>query len=739
MNQLTYRPTILRLHDLADLAQFNQLVGAGVGKIDTINNQLSDVVRIKHSNKKLSVEEIEKATILHIGNTSIQNYGCWVYYPWKNQLVHLLDHNEFSLVRTIRNQYKLTPKEQNELSNKKVGIIGMSVGHSVAMAIAIERSCGEIRIADFDHLELSNMNRIRTSVLNIGLPKTIIVAREIAELDPFIKVVIFDQGINEENIDSFFELNGKLDVIIEECDSVEVKILVRKIAKTKMIPVVMDTSDRGMIDVERYDLDQDYPILHGLVDSSLDYHFLKNLGSSKEKLPYILPFAGIERISDRLAISAIEIESSITSWPQLGTEVQVGGALAAKATRAILLQQDRLSKRVYHECRDLEIDELVRKNEIINFTEKFEFPEVTIRNDFISNVCPSSIKEILSESLCAPSASNLQPWNYIIKDNNYFICTDRIEEKVEIQELLLSALGIGAILENLKLISERRKIKFNYETIESCKNRILIRMKFNYLIAHERFDILSNYLTTRITDRSKVKGTVISTSELLEIHDLSFCSSHHVMTHVFHMEKQLKEILDVISTSDKLRLLSVLGHKYFYEKEIQFGAKKLFPSGIHINDLMLDKSEEVGMMVLARENVRATLNELHLGENLASIASSYNSFNNSMVIVSVKNSDLASLLNAGMAIQRLWLSATSLDLAIHPMTSPIPIVHSLLSPETSNLMDDESILAQTIEKKLGALIGAEQIPVFICRLFRNKGAKIERSMRMSIDNKLHSL
>ena len=49
------------------------------------------------------------------------------------------------------------------------------------MALAQEGLCGQLRLADFDHLELTNMNRLSASVLDLGEPKTHLAARRIAE------------------------------------------------------------------------------------------------------------------------------------------------------------------------------------------------------------------------------------------------------------------------------------------------------------------------------------------------------------------------------------------------------------------------------------------------------------------------------------------------------------------------------------------------------------------------------
>jgi tRNA A37 threonylcarbamoyladenosine dehydratase len=739
VNKFCFSPTIMRLNQRQELAQFQNLVYQGVKIIDFLQCQLNDIVRIKNPGRKLSGRELSHLTFEHIGTVDWVNYGCWVYYPWNNTIVHTLDKDEFAVVRTIRNQYKLTPTEQNKLSNKRVGIIGMSVGHSVAMALAIERVCCEIRIADFDNLELSNMNRIRTSILNIGLPKTVIVAREIAEMDPFIQVRCFENGIDERNIESFFEEYGKLDVLIEECDSVDMKILARQIARIKGVPVVMDTSDRGMIDVERFDLDNEYPILHGLIDSTLDYNFLKNLRSSKEKLPYILPFAGLENISDRLAISAMEIESSITSWPQLGTEVQIGGALAAQATRSILLRKDHLSKRIYHETSDIEIDRFVLNQEAELDKPRFDIPESYINHSYKSDVCSCIIQEVLSEALAAPSASNLQPWNYLLKQNNYFICSEKVvEESNRKEEILLSILGIGTLLESIELLCSRRNVVFFYELLESCSEVIWIRMKFERSVTKREYDTLANYLKERCTDRSKFKGSIISSSEMLRIHDLLFSEKDLVKTHVFHQEDQMKEIIEIIGMSDKFRLLSCIGHDYFFRKEIKFENQINSSTGIQLSNLMLDKSEEIGLRILARENVRAALHEQKMGGNIATMSNSYSYFNNCIVIFTVANGNLDSLLSAGRQIQRFWLAITAMGLSVHPMTSPIPIIYSSYS-KTKSISPHDSIIVDSISKRLDVLLKDKQIPVFICRLFRNVGTNLEKSSRVNFKDKFHSL
>src|SRR3954470_24461107 len=117
------------------------------------------------------------------------------------------------------------------LAVRAVGIVGLSVGQSVAVTMAMERSCGELRLADFDRLELTNLNRLRAGVHELGLPKVILAARQIAEIDPFLPVRCFPEGITAHNLDRSLLEDGPLSLLVEECDSMDIKVLCRERAR----------------------------------------------------------------------------------------------------------------------------------------------------------------------------------------------------------------------------------------------------------------------------------------------------------------------------------------------------------------------------------------------------------------------------------------------------------------------------------------------------------------------------
>lgn len=346
--------TILDPGDFQDEATITRILkDSSVAVLDSLKSQVKDLIKLRNPSVTFTAKEMDEQ-VKDFLNKQGDGFGNWVYYPWKKTLVKVLPEKEFVEVRTVRNKYKITQEEQNLLFTKKIGIVGLSVGQSVALGLAMERVCGELRIADFDHVELGNLNRIRTSICHLGLKKTEIVRREIAEIDPYLKVSVFEEGLHKDNMEEFFTGEGELDLLVEECDSLPMKIQSRIKAKALQIPVIMDTSDRGMLDIERFDLEPNRPVFHGKLSGLGDEEGLLDSFALKEKqvLGAILDF---DKLSPRAKSSIAEIGKSITNWPQLASSVIMGGGFCTHLAREILLGHQVKSGRFY-----VDLDEILK-------------------------------------------------------------------------------------------------------------------------------------------------------------------------------------------------------------------------------------------------------------------------------------------------------------------------------------------------------------------------------------------
>ncbi|WP_156307197.1 ThiF family adenylyltransferase [Sphingobacterium endophyticum] len=344
---LSYQPIFFDKSNPNDILKISELKenGSILFEFDEIERQLKDLFICRFPNFNANEEHFSNFIGSIANGKHFDEIGVWVFYPWKYSLVHLLDKQDFLEVRTNRNKQKITEEEQQILESKTLGIIGLSVGQSVALTIALERGCGRMKLADYDTLDLSNLNRLRTGVFNIGVSKVILAAREIAEIDPYMEVEVFPEGITDDNMNNFLQGDHKLNLLIEVCDNFEVKVESRIKARELNIPVIMETNDRGMLDVERFDLNPTMPIFHGLA-GDLNIKDVKSLDSIS-RMGLLMKIVNAKDLSERMKNSLPEIGKSLKSWPQLASEVVLGGGITAWASRKLLLGYPLNSGRVY--------------------------------------------------------------------------------------------------------------------------------------------------------------------------------------------------------------------------------------------------------------------------------------------------------------------------------------------------------------------------------------------------------
>jgi molybdopterin/thiamine biosynthesis adenylyltransferase len=341
----TWQPTLFEPTDADGLAAL--LASGRVFAVhDRVEEQLRELVAADDPSRAWTPEEFAAATAAVRDGVATWRYGAWAFYPWSGRLVHVLPRAELRAVRTDRNRDKITRSEQERLLGRRIAVIGLSVGNSAALTCAMEGVGGAFRLADFDELGLSNLNRLRAGVADLGVPKTVLCARQMYELDPYLDVEIESGGVTEATIAEFFTGgHGPIDLVIEECDTPWVKLAARERARELGIPVVMDTNDRGLIDVERFDREPQRPLLHGRLGATraADLAALDRAGLIR----LMVDMVDGTQLSPAMAAALDQLGRTLTSWPQLASGTALGGALATDTARRILLGRPMPSGRYY--------------------------------------------------------------------------------------------------------------------------------------------------------------------------------------------------------------------------------------------------------------------------------------------------------------------------------------------------------------------------------------------------------
>ncbi|MFD3507702.1 ThiF family adenylyltransferase [Nocardia sp. NPDC058666] len=350
-----FRPVLLDASRPEGLRELEALAASSsVGAVqDTIEEQLDELIRSQDPAAAQTTGSLAAMRERICGGMPLWRWGTWVFYPWSGRLVHVLPRNDFQQLRTDRNCNKIDRAQQADLRERRIGVVGLSVGNSAAVTLAMEGVGGSFRLADFDTLGLSNLNRLRAGIGDLGVSKAVLAARQMFEIDPYLDIEVFTDGLTEESIGPFFDgTGGTLDLLVEECDTVWAKVAAREYARSRGIPVLMDANDRGLLDVERFDREPDRPLFHGRGGGATSADVAKmNQG---ELLSFLLAVVDEPRLSPAMREAVGEIGRSLSSWPQLASGVMLGGALVADTARRILLGEEIPSGRTY-----IDLDELI--------------------------------------------------------------------------------------------------------------------------------------------------------------------------------------------------------------------------------------------------------------------------------------------------------------------------------------------------------------------------------------------
>ncbi|HWO62926.1 MAG TPA: Rv1355c family protein [Umezawaea sp.] len=699
-----WRPRIFDPADAEDRRRFDKLVSSGrvFRTHDTLRTQLENLAAARRAGDDRESDGVDEI----LDGVPLAEYGRWVHYPWSGRLVRLLPPDEFRELRLDRNRPKSVPAETARLVGFTVGVAGLSVGNVIALTLALEGTVGHIRLADFDTLELSNMNRIRAGVHDIGLAKPVIAAQQIAELDPYLGVSVLG-GIGPENVEEFLlggpELGPPLDALIDQCDSMNTKFLLREWTRSLRLPVLMNTSDRGMLDVERFDLEPDRPFFHGSTGDAPDVgEGGFRSGDAVEmarKSAVVLRLFDEEGISSNLGAAFLELGSTISSWPQLASDVVLGGAAVTTAVRCLALGTPLPSGRRY-----LDLETAVREpSPAPKAARPEQLPRAGLATTGSTVRAPELVRYLVDHAVLAPSGGNRQPWHFYWDEDRIRVVHDR-----ERGESLLdphgraARLALGAAVENVVIAATARGLAATVEPFPSADVVAEITTRPDASAP----DGLFGALRDRRTHRAPGTRSTLTAEEIAE---LTAQAKHHgARVDLVLTPGEMDEFGSILGVCDRIRFLNPRLHEAVVG-EWRLGPASETLEGIAFESLALPTGLEEPFRVITRTDVAARIRYIGGGARLAEYAENAVAGASAMMLLSVDNDTPESWLAGGRAMQRTWLRAEQLGLGLHPMTSANSLFDLLDGPsadifdpaETAELGELRTRFHQVVPKPNG--------------------------------------
>lgn len=683
------------------------------------HREIIDGLRLRNDIEYLDSRAQQKSALAEIlppvPDTMSAEQCRWVYYPWRRVLVALLGPESFRRLRLDRNRNKITASEQATLGRLSVGIVGLSVGHAIAHTLAMEGSVGALKLADFDAAELSNLNRIPASVFDLGVNKAVIAARRIAEIDPYLHVEVFEQGLTEASTDDFFE---DLDLVIDECDSLDIKLDLRLQARSRRIPLLMETSDRGLLDVERYDLDPDREPFHGLLGDTKSSE-LAGL-STRDKAPHVMRIIDAAGLSSRMAASLVDVDETLTTWPQLAGDVQLGGATVASAVRTFGLGGELRSGRVRVDLAQHLSDLCEPSGSVSNTTAD------TVQGD---RPTPSDDAgdRILHAAHRAPSGGNSQPWTASITKTAIRI--DLAPERTSEMDVQFrgSAVAIGAALYNARVAAAVHR-RLGPVRVTEPAGGCGLTAELQFGDASDD-DLAADYqgVLDRETNRNLGDNRSIDRDVLDEL--CAAVVDEKAEMRLITERTDLNLLASLLAESDRVRYLTPLLHSQMFS-ELRWPGIDNLDFGLDVRSMELDEVDLAKLEVSRRSEVMAHLAEWDGGRALGDYTRDRVRSSSCLAVVTFDGRSLTDYARAGSAVERLWIRAQRRGLAVQPI-SPV-FLYALDSSDYTALSQRYAghleHLSQSFRSIVG--VGSDESIALVLRLSFSKGTTV-RSRRSS--------
>jgi len=575
-----------------------------------------------------------------------------------------------------RNLGWLTEWEQQALRGKRVAVSGGGGVGGLYMMTLVRFGVGMFTIADPDRFELVNFNRQVGATLNsIGRPKVDVLAENVLNINPEAHIRKLFGAIDESNIDDFL---AGADVWIDGLDffALGIRRKVYRRCEELAIPVInaaplgMGTAmlvfkPGGMTFEEWFRLE-------GLSEEHQYINYLIGMAPSRLHMPNLVD-------PSRVDLRGHRGPSSIAGC-------ELCAAMASVEAIKLLLGRGRVHAVPYYQHFDAfsgrrVVRKLRRGNGSLSQRAKIaigrmffaKLSERAVADE--ASAASGEIEKILNYARWAPSGDNMQPWRFErVGEDEVMIHIHAPGDVYDYRDGEPTLLSGGMLLECLRIAASYwgRNLEWTYEGENEQKtHRIRVRLPRT---GETAADPLFSYVPMRSVDRRPYRMRALTKAQKSALAD-ALGPDFDIEWHEGWRRRWRMARLTARSTRIRLGIPELFPvHRRIIDWDRQYSPDRIPAAAAGMSRISLRPMrwamESWSRMRLL--NAAGGLFSAQVQMDYIPGLSSAAFFTIQMRGAAAAGDERSSqLLRAGMAIQRFWLTATRLGLAMQPTVAPL--------------------------------------------------------------------
>lgn len=569
----------------------------------------------------------------------------------------------------------ITEREQQLLRGKRVAIAGMGGVGGAHLLMLTRLGIGAFSVADPDRFEIANFNRqVGAKLSTVGKRKVSIMAAEALDINPELELTALTEPIHAGNVDAFLR---NTDLFVDGLDffAFDARILLFRRCRELGIPAIT-AAPLGMAVAH----------LTFMPDSmSFDEYFGLEECAPDERAARFLVGLVPRPEHHRYLVDSSRVALDQQKGPSTPMACQLAASAVGVQALKILLERPGVLPTPNYHLYDAYFGKAFHGSVPFGHRHPLQRIKTRVAQELYARSrasarpaekpSRSSVTErILDHARWAPSGDNGQPWRFHVRSES----TIKVHVKDEFDHDLydrdgdFSLVSTGFLLENMRLAAadEGRAIDWRYCRISAHEHEITVDLRASKAIAK---DPLVRFIQARSTNRFPYLAQPLTTSQKSA---LEACIGESLELIWYESLEDRLSIARLNAMATDIRLRCREAHDV-HRRVIDFDSS-YSPTGIPARAVGLNSAVLRVMRWAMRDFERVqTVNRI-LGTGAARLEMDLlpGLMCGAHFMIAFRQPPRPeergeALLRAGEEIQRFWLKATHLGLAMQPGNAPI--------------------------------------------------------------------
>lgn len=345
------------------------------------------------------------------------------------------------------------------------------------------------------------------------------------------------------------------------------------------------------------------------------------------------------------------------------------------------------------------------------------------------------IIKIVNAGILAPSGDNCQPWQlYFDGEKLYLKNLEYKDTSLYNVKNIASYIAFGAMIENMSMVAKSLGYDTSIKLFPEGKSPLIAILSF--IKGQTTHDPLLPFIDRRCVNRKAYRRQRLEPSDRDSLLKAT-AEFKGAELYLIEDDEKKKRLAKTLSINDKILFENKNLHDFLF-KHLRWTRKEVENSrdGMSIESLELGGFQSKVFRLLSSWNLVRFLNIFSFSRFVPYQSYKLCMDSSAICMLLMEGTGLESFINGGRIFQRVWLTATSLGLSLHPVTGVIFLIQRLHMTDKKDLSVTHQRLLRDLERQIKELFHINDKSMITAFRIGYAEPPSDKSLRLPVDEVL---